>query len=74
MGWTNLRALRDEDDKLLAAGLLSILVVIFANFFVSPVLLGSPGAPFFWLFSAILMRTYAPQPPAQIRTTGGANT
>jgi hypothetical protein len=59
-GYTNIRALRDEDDKLLASGILAVLAVMFANFFVSPVLLGIPDGPLFWLFSAILLRIYRP--------------
>ena len=63
---------RDPDDRLLAAGLLAVLGVIVANFFVSPILLGLPGAPLFWVFSAALLRVYRPTQVVQTNTRGTA--
>jgi hypothetical protein len=70
-GFVHLQALRNEDDKLLAAGLMAVLGVIFVNFFFTPILLSLPAAPLFWLFSAILLRVYRPIPatPALTRRT-----
>ncbi len=63
---------RDPDDRLLAAGLLAVLGVIVANFFVSPILLGLPGAPLFWVLSAALLRVYRPTTVVQAVTRGAA--
>lgn len=64
--WRGFRALQsvsDEDDRLVGTALLAVLLVIFANFFASPILIGPPGSVLFWLFAAILLRVYG-QPGA----------
>lgn len=44
------------DEASLAACILSILAVIAANFFTTPILFGPPGSVLFWLLGAVLMR------------------
>ena len=51
--------LTDLDHRLLATAITTILVLIFANFFVTPVLLGPPGSVLFWLLSGISLRAFA---------------
>ena len=53
-----LRRLQENDDKLLAAALFSILFIIFINFFYVSVLVQPPGSILFWLFGAALLRVY----------------
>lgn len=48
-----LKVLTDPDDRLLATGITTLLLLIFANFFVTPVLLGPPGSVLFWLLSGV---------------------
>ena len=60
--WRNysaLNRLRDADDKLLATAIVAILVIIFANFFVTPILLGPPGSVLFWMLSGIALRSFS---------------
>ena len=69
-GFNCLKYLADPDDRLMAVALLSVLLVILANFFVTPILLGLPGGPVFWMCAAMLLRAYAPEtsrPPAAAR-------
>lgn len=58
-GYGALRRLTSGDDKLLAAGLFSILFTLAANFFFLPVLAVLPGSVLFWLFGAVLLRVFA---------------
>ena len=54
-----LRGLTNPDNKLLLTGVTAIFALIFANFFVSPILLGSPGAVLFWLLGGASLRVFA---------------
>ncbi len=70
LGFAILQRLRESNDRFMAAAMLSVLAIIFANFFLTPVLLGPPGSVLFWLFGAILMRVYGmgqPSTPGEIR-------
>ena len=58
-GYAALRRLPDVDDKLLAAGLFSVLFTLTTDFFVIPVLVVLPGSVLFWLFGAVLLRVFA---------------
>lgn len=60
-GVSALRRLADPDSRLLAAAITAILVLVFANFFVTPVLLGPPGSVLFWLLSGVSLRVFAPK-------------
>ena len=51
----------DSDGRLLAAALLAILLVIFANFFTTPILFQPPGSILFWLCAAMLLRVFTPK-------------
>jgi len=53
--------LADPDSKLLATAITAIFVIIFANFFVTPVLLGPPGSVLFWLLGGAALRVFAPK-------------
>lgn len=53
--------LANPDDKLLATAITAILVIIFANFFVTPILLGPPGSVLFWLLSGAALRVFSPK-------------
>lgn len=68
-GYSTLRRLTDDDDRFLATAVLAVLVLIFANFFVTPVLLGPPGSILFWLLSGVLLRAFI---PATARRVGAA--
>ena len=57
-GYRAMVHLQEPDDRFLSASILSVFVVIFANFFVSPILLGPPGTVLFWLLGGALMRVY----------------
>ena len=57
-GFLALRRLADADDKLLATAIIALLVIFFANFFVTPILLGPPGSVLFWLLSGTLLRVF----------------
>lgn len=54
-----LRFLADPDTRLLATAITTILLLIFANFFVTPILLGPPGSVLFWLLSGVSLRAFA---------------
>lgn len=54
-----LQRLKDPDDKLLLTAITALLVIIFANFFVTPILLGPPGSVLFWLLSGAALRVFA---------------
>ena len=54
-----LKRLTDPDTRLLATAITTILILVFANFFVTPVLLGPPGSVLFWLLSGVLLRAFA---------------
>ena len=56
-----LKRLSDPDSRLLATAITAILVLVFANFFVTPVLLGPPGSVLFWLLSGVSLRVFAPK-------------
>ena len=57
-----LRSLRDPDARLLATAIVTLLVLVFANFFVTPILLGPPGSVLFWLLSGdFALRVFAPK-------------
>ena len=51
----------NPDDKLLTVAITSIYIVIFANFFVTPILLGPPGSVLFWLLGGASLRTFTPK-------------
>ena len=57
-GGIALMRLHDADSKLLAAALLGMLGVVFAEFFAAPVLMGPPGSVLFWLSAGVLLRTF----------------
>lgn len=58
LGYNVLRRLREQDDKLLASVLLSVLITLVMNFAVASVLLGPPGSVLYWLFAAVLLRVF----------------
>ena len=58
LGYRAMVRLQEPDDRFLTASILSVFVVIFANFFVSPILLGPPGTVLFWLLGGALLRVY----------------
>jgi hypothetical protein len=58
MGFRVLRTLSDQDDKLLVAALLAILMTIFVDFFAMSVLNQPPGSVLYWLIAAVLARVY----------------
>ncbi len=60
-GISALRRLADPDSRLLATAIITTLVLVFANFFVSPILLGPPGSVLFWLLSGAALRVFAPK-------------
>lgn len=68
-GHALLRRVAGPDDRLLATGMIAVLVLLFANFFVTPVLLGPPGSVLFWLGGGVLLRAFA---PATARRVGAA--
>ena len=57
-GWKALSRLKDPDDKVLAAGLLTVLIIVFQGCFSGPALTTLPGFIFFWLFGGILLRVF----------------
>ena len=57
----HLGRLTDPDSKLLLTAITALFVVIFANFFVTPVLLGPPGSVLFWLLGGVALRVFAPK-------------
>ena len=59
--FSSLRRLTDPDSKFLAAAITAVFVVIFANFFVTPILLGPPGSVLFWLLGGVSLRVFAPK-------------
>jgi hypothetical protein len=59
--YTALGRLTDPDDKLLLTAITALLVIIFANFFVTPILLGPPGSVLFWLLGGAALRVFAPK-------------
>ena len=59
-GYHSMVRLQQPDDRFLAAGILAVLFVVFANFFVAPILLGPPGSVLFWLLGGVLLRVFAP--------------
>lgn len=59
-GFSILQQIRDDEGRMLAASLLAILLVLFANFFTSPILFQPPGSVLFWLCGAMLLRVFAP--------------
>ena len=59
--YTSLGRLTDPDDKLLLAAITAVFIIIFANFFVTPILLGPPGSVLFWLLGGISLRVFAPK-------------
>ena len=54
------RSLPDADDRLMASALVSILLVLFLNFFTAPVLFQPPGTILFWLGAGLLLRAFGP--------------
>ena len=56
-----LKRLTNPDDKFLLTAITAIFVIIFANFFVTPILLGAPGALLFWLLGGASLRVFAPK-------------
>ena len=60
-GYLALGRLSDPDAKFLATAIVAVLAIIFANFFVTPILLGPPGSVLFWLLGGILLRVFAPK-------------
>ena len=59
--YVSLGKLTDPDDKFLAAAITAVFIIIFANFFVTPILLGPPGSVLFWLLGGISLRVFAPK-------------
>ena len=57
-GYLALARLRAPDDSFLAAALLGVLAVMFAQFFAAPVLMGPPGSVMFWLLGGVLLRVF----------------
>ncbi len=57
--------LADPDSRFLAAAITAVFVVIFANFFVTPILLGPPGSVLFWLLGGVSLRVFAPKVKTQ---------
>ncbi len=57
----SLRRLPNPDDKLLLTAITALFVIIFANFFVTPILLGPPGSVLFWLLGGAALRAFAPK-------------
>ena len=55
-GIQKLKQCQSSDDKVLIAGLLTVVFLIFGEFFSAPILLAPPGSVFFWLFSGIVLR------------------
>ncbi len=53
--------LASPDDKLLLTAITALFVIIFANFFVTPILLGPPGSVLFWLLGGAALRAFAPK-------------
>jgi hypothetical protein len=49
---------KDETDRLLTAGFVSICIVIFVNFFFTPILLVVPGGPLFWICGGVILRRH----------------
>lgn len=68
-GWLRLKHLTDPDEKLLLAAIVAVFIVLFANFFVTPVLLGPPGSVLFWLFGGASLRAFASR--ANIKAKAG---
>ena len=60
-GWSALKRLRDPTDRFLLTAIVGILVVTFANFFLSPVLIAPPGSVLFWLLGGLSLRVFAPK-------------
>ncbi len=58
-GCVALRRLTEPGEQFLAAGAVAVLMIIFANFFVTPILLGPPGSVLFWLLGGALLRVFA---------------
>jgi len=71
-GYFAVSRLSDPDDKFLAVAILAILVVVFLNFFFSPVLLGPPGSVLFWLLSGVMLRVFTSPGPALAQAIKGA--
>ncbi len=55
-----LRCLTEPGEQLLASASVAVLVIIFANFFVTPILLAPPGSVLFWLLGGAVLRAFAP--------------
>ncbi len=51
----------NSDDKLLLTAITALFVITFANFFVTPILLGPPGSILFWLLGGAALRAFAPK-------------
>jgi len=58
-GYLALARLYDANDRFLATAILGALIVLSANFFVTPVLMGPPGSVMFWLLGGLLLRVFA---------------
>ncbi len=67
-GYSVLRRVADPDDRFLATAILALLVIIFANFFVTPILLGPPGSVLFWLLGGVLLRAFLPATARRVGT------
>ena len=60
-GYSALAQISDATDRFLLTAILGILVVTFANFFVTPVLIAPPGSVLFWLLGGVSLRVFAPK-------------
>lgn len=57
-GYFIMSKLQAPDERFLAVGIIAFLVVILANFFLTPVLLGPPNSVLFWLLSGVVLRAF----------------
>ncbi len=57
-GYQSSVQLQSADDKFLLTALVAVLGVIFANFFVSPILVSLPGSVIFWVFGGMILRVF----------------
>ena len=60
-GFQALQRTTDPNQRLMLTAILALFLIIFANFFVTPILLGPPGSVLFWLLGGAVLRVFAPK-------------